>query len=91
MVRVLVRSRVVVHVEQTVILVLVIIATRVEARVRRVEVPVIARKRSPRTRTDSPYIFFSYQMCLKERRGGVPPRSPPIRATLGGDSRGSRS
>ena len=43
MVRVRVRSGVVVHVEQTVVLVLAIITTRVEAGVRSVEVPVIAR------------------------------------------------
>ena len=46
-VRVLVRSGVVVHVEKPVILVLVIVAAHVEARVRRVEVPVIACTDSP--------------------------------------------
>ena len=43
-VRVGVGSTVVVHVEQPVIQVLVIVATSAEARVGRVEVPVIARK-----------------------------------------------
>ena len=45
-VRVRVGSTRVVHVEQPVIAVLVIIATNVQARVRRVEVPVITRKRA---------------------------------------------
>ena len=43
MVRVRVGSRVVVDVEQPVVAVLAIVATDVETRVRRVEVPVIAR------------------------------------------------
>ncbi len=45
MVRVRVRGGVVVHVEKPVVQVLAIVAPGVEARVRRVEVPVIARVR----------------------------------------------
>ena len=51
MVRVLVRCAVVVEVEQTVIQVLVIVTTYIDARVAGVEVPVIARTQLC---TDSP-------------------------------------
>lgn len=44
-----VRGGVVVHVEQAVVGVLVVVATNVQARVRRVEVPVIARYHEPLT------------------------------------------
>ena len=49
MVRVLVGSAVIVHVEQPVIAVLAIVATAVDTRVGRVEVPVIARTGTAQT------------------------------------------
>ena len=57
MVRVRVGSRVVVHVEEPVVTVLAIVTTRVEAGVRSVEVPVIARMpamRAPRHAQKTP-------------------------------------
>ncbi len=61
-VRARVGRRVVVHVKQPVILVLVVVTTDVQTRVRSVEVPVIARiKRKPhRTCTDNPYILRNF-------------------------------
>ena len=56
MVRVRVGSRSVVHVEQPVVEVLAIVTTCVEAGVRRVEVPVIARmpQKAPRHAQETP-------------------------------------
>ena len=78
-VRVRVRRRIVVHVEQPVIQVLVIVATSVKARVRRVEVPVIARM--PNGCTGDPVLYIS---TLE----GADPLKLPLKGVPGGDSRG---
>ena len=75
-VRVRVRRRIVVHVEEPVIQVLVIVATNVKARVRRVEVPVIARM--PTARTGNP-VLNCLQFLL---RGGRPPHTPPYGSSI---------
>ena len=62
-VRVRVGRAVVVHVEQPVIAVLVVITAHVEAGVRRVEVPVIARERPAFAQT-APLIFFPVTVLL---------------------------
>jgi len=53
-----VRGAVVVHVEQTVVQVLVIVTTNVQARIGRVEVPVIAKDTKTRLLYRSPNILF---------------------------------
>lgn len=75
MVRVRVGSRSVVHVEQPVVEVLAIVTTCVEAGVRRVEVPVIARmpQKAPRHAQETPMIDKVNSYIV---RGKTPSHTP---------------
>ena len=83
-VRVRVRSAVVVHVEKPVVQVLVIVAPDVQARVRRVKVPVIARisTECPRHAQEAPIVPLMKYVFYKRGRSpslGWRPNSPPLR------------
>ena len=79
-VRVLVRGRVVVNVKQSVVLVLVVVATAVQTRVRSVEVPVVARINAikPSDLRSQPLYRKNYsdEVCKNTGKGAIPLEPP---------------